>query len=401
MSTAGLLKLVPSSAVASVAAAKHIRTSRNLAATAAQASTTPTPMKDSPTSKIAPNNQATAKKTKKCRKQLDQDPADQQSQSFDKHQPLPPGKKTVRKLRYQQQRLSPKEFVLSSADSLQYTGSVVVDKSSLAGELTSPSKVIVRTSSSLQTEDIGALSAKQATQINIQPLLILDINGILCHRIRKSRIDTYDPNATYRPTLGGPVANTPIVPRPFLLEFLTDLQQYFTLAIWTSAKKKTATQLIRRLVPEVIANRFLFVWAQHDCHVQQFDRQLANSDPAHPKDALFEKDLSKVWTAYPLWNVQNTLLIDDSPEKCVAFRKNAIHPPPLHGRVIDSYSTHLVSDEVNNEQQLRFLRDLAQHWKEYPLVQEWGEEADGTVCVSSTRTQANFLQDNTSGYFQH
>jgi hypothetical protein len=371
------------------------------------------------TTKLARNNLARAQTsvlneggivipTKKKKKSKPVDPhARPQEQP-----PLPqerPGKKKLRKLRYQQQQMSPREFMLTSAESLQFTGSIVLHKPSslseqsvteqLPTESIEPLKIVVRTSSSFSTGTTG--SKANHNLIEIQPLLILDINGILCHRVRKSR-DTYDPSATYRPT-NGTVANTPIIARPFLQEFLSFLQAHFTLAVWTSAKKKTATQLINRLVPLDIADRFLFVWAQHDCHVQQAPPEEGVGSHTHPQDVLFEKNLSKVWQAYPLWNAHNTLLMDDSPEKCVAVKHNAIHPPPLHGREMlpedlqHSKDKTLLSDEANVAYQLRFMQQLAQHWKDHPLVQEWDEEGGDSVFVSA-RTQADFLRDHGGDY---
>lgn len=51
-------------------------------------------------------------------------------------------------------------------------------------------------------------------------------------------------------------------------------------------------------------------------------------------DVTYVKSLSKVWNAYPLWNHLNTLIVDDSPEKCpVQYVKNAIHPPSILGHL--------------------------------------------------------------------
>lgn len=50
------------------------------------------------------------------------------------------------------------------------------------------------------------------------------------------------------------------------------------------------------------------------------------------KGTIFIKSLSKVWDAYPLWDASNTLLMDDSPDKCPEiFLKNTVHPPPITG----------------------------------------------------------------------
>ena len=71
--------------------------------------------------------------------------------------------------------------------------------------------------------------------IHVKPLIILDINGILCHRIRTSQSSSAASNKTseqlsYRPAVAR-VANTDVVPRSDLLQFLLLLQNYFCLAV--------------------------------------------------------------------------------------------------------------------------------------------------------------------------
>jgi hypothetical protein len=68
---------------------------------------------------------------------------------------------------------------------------------------------------------------------------------------------------------------------------------------------------------------------------------------------------------YPLWNPSNTLLMDDSPDKCPKS-KNAVHPPLLHGKQLlrqhgDSRgSFFLMSDEENGLRQQAFFAMLVQ-----------------------------------------
>ena len=156
--------------------------------------------------------------------------------------------------------------------------------------------------------------------VYVQPLLVLDLNGILCHRIRKHKMV---PGARYRPSQAN-IANSQVVPRIHLLSFLNYLDAHFTLAVWTSAKSKTAKQLISLLIPDSIAERLLFVWAQNKC-------DKLNPQATNPADVIYIKSLDKVWEEFPLWDCTNTLLIDDSPEKC-PHMENTLHPPPLNGQ---------------------------------------------------------------------
>jgi hypothetical protein len=106
------------------------------------------------------------------------------------------------------------------------------------------------------------------TNIHIQPLIILDLNGVLCHRQHFGRNIHYHkyPNSEidYRNSVGY-ISNTSVITRTDLPAILKFLDQYFCLAIWTSAKIKTAKGLVNMLIPESIRKRLLFVWGQNMC----------------------------------------------------------------------------------------------------------------------------------------
>ena len=89
--------------------------------------------------------------------------------------------------------------------------------------------------------DNTPLSIPQSVRaiITVKPLIILDVNGILCHRLRKkpqvlrsSLISNKRLKQTtnFRPSVGN-VANTDVVPRSDLNEFLTLLHSNFNLAV--------------------------------------------------------------------------------------------------------------------------------------------------------------------------
>jgi len=296
--------------------------------------------------------------------------------------PVRLGKKRLRKMRYQQQRLPPEEFLIRSARSLAFTGSVKclnpVEEAAMA-EMRQ-----VRATTSTDPVTVEAKNPSSFNHIMLQPLLVLDLNGILCHRIRREREKIYA-NPTYRP-MAANIANTPIIPRPDLDQFLTFLDQHFCLAIWTSAKNKTATQMIKVLFPEHLSNRLLFVWAQHNCDMIQ------NED-----SQIYEKDLSKIWKEFPLWNSSNTILMDDSPEKCARWRENAVHPPPLNGQIVDNTMDTLISDEENVQKQDKFFKQLIHHWRLHPLTQDFELEAADAV-ISSSKTQAQFFREHACGH---
>ena len=277
--------------------------------------------------------------------------------------------------------------------------------------------------------------------IYVKPLIVLDLNGILCRRVRgdhrdnnleketsfgqdevkndydafpttqpsrSDRIKPMDANRrpTYRPSCAF-IAGTPIISRTDLHPLLLFLDSHFTLAVWTSAKQKTAKLLVKALFPTEIANRLLFIWGQNYCermnnvevNTESLDsEELPKTDAIetrnqqagqvedvstvssnhNSKDTIFIKSLAKVWNQFPLWNATNTLLVDDSPDKCPKIHlKNTIHPPPISGldsSVLDNklQSTlpsheirfNLLTDEVNQERQRIFFEKLINIWAE-------------------------------------
>lgn len=354
-----------------------------------------------------------------------------------KHTPAPaeaavegrrrPSKKRLRKMKYQQEQLSPAEFLLVSAENARFTGSVWMEDGSSSARMTSlasADRIQVVTSSSFSTEkdqlnqSFGMTTEPSSSliQIRVQPLLVLDLNGILCHRIRryKEPPDAHYP-ASYRPSLGHVVANTPIIPRPNLETFLHFLDQNFCLALWTSAKRKTATALVRSLFPPEIASRLLFVWGQDRCRVVEVssgnNKYNKNDDtqhgPHHHDTTIFEKDLAQVWNQFPLWNANNTILMDDSPDKCLSWKHNAIHPAPLNGRRIPGVVTTItdrnggntcqpfLSDDENDQLQRTFFHKLIAHWTESPLLQEWDlHDAGDSIFHVPKRYQVDFFREH-------
>jgi hypothetical protein len=179
------------------------------------------------------------------------------------------------------------------------------------------------------------------------------------------------------------------------------LDRHFCLAVWTSARAKSAKQLVAALIPPAVAARLLFVWAQHDCDtVLSNNNNTSNGSGCDDSDddnnLTLKKDLSKVWKEYPVWNASNTLLMDDSPDKCVAWRENAVHPPPLNGL---AGSTQDNDDEINARQQRLFLDQLVQHWNdEHTVLQIWDETNGDATVTNNADGQLQFLKRHAVGH---
>lgn len=237
-------------------------------------------------------------------------------------------------------------------------------------------------------------------EIFIKPLLVLDINGILCHRIRESRLphaiaqilkDSQKFNAhqthrrttsMYRPAIGH-VANTHIVSRTDLIPFLNILNDHFTLALWSSAKRKTIKNMVDMLFPYNIKENLLFIWGQEHCdciHESEISSSYHDSiyRKQHFEGKIYTKNVGKVFAKYPLFNVTNTLLIDDNPTKCPKYIANCIHPSPIMGldlnvilqqigkEEFDKSGMEIYCDETNERNQRIFFEKLIDFWK-YPI----------------------------------
>jgi len=139
---------------------------------------------------------------------------------------------------------------------------------------------------------------------------------------------------------------------------------------------------------------------------------------------VYEKHLSKIWKTFPLWSADNTLLMDDSPEKIPFAISNAVHPPPLNGRKRQGQesstskeeqqqhldeSPPLLLDEENEDKQGVFFRKLVGFWNDNSHSSSpWKatakgvarEEAaeDGTAETMNNEKYYRFLQTHAKGY---
>eukprot|EP01040_Poterioochromonas_malhamensis_P007741 gene7741-8359_t len=134
-------------------------------------------------------------------------------------------------------------------------------------------------------------------------LLILDVNKVLVYRLKGSSFFT---------------------PRPHVHEFLQLMSRHYNLALWTSMQKSSSKKVLKELFHDRNV-RLEFTWFQNRCKIiKSFEQQEKDEKPS------FFKNLIDVWQEYPVYNTSNTILLDDSEEKCVENdSKNCIHPLPF------------------------------------------------------------------------
>jgi len=239
----------------------------------------------------------------------------------------------------------------------------------------------------------------------MNPLLVLDVNGILCRRIRRREKGVT--NAQFRASIGN-VALTDVVPRTDLTKFLSFLDSNFTLAIWSSAKQKTVNKLIQMLFPLEISQRLLFAWGQDKCEMKIREEATTNATirtAVQRKNAenpacniIFVKSLAKVFRCFPSWDESNTILMDDSPDKCPdIFRKNALHPPSISGLAITACTCCEGNDEINEQKQIMFFQKLISYYR----GQERGKSTETKSkedCAPDINNLHQFLYENAQGH---
>lgn len=141
-------------------------------------------------------------------------------------------------------------------------------------------------------------------------LVIFDLNGVLVDRVyQKGRLEDADAR----------VGRFWLYVRPGFRELRDWLQRAeVDVAIWSSMTEPNVRAIAEYLFADAVPLRFL--WNQSHCD--------AEPDPnAQPKPdgyvkPLFVKDLRHVWDAFPQYHADNTLLIDDTPEKS---KRNPAH----------------------------------------------------------------------------
>ncbi|CAF0830282.1 unnamed protein product [Adineta steineri] len=174
----------------------------------------------------------------------------------------------------------------------------------------------------------------------LKRLIILDLNGLLIHRVHETeyvkcqRLLTEQYVRTYL-TGSERIGHSEVWFRPNVKIFLAWLMEHFHVAIWSSVLRHNLEPIVKYLLPDKYKrDRLLFWWDQQNCHVEN------NPTATDPKNAKsYFKRLTSVWNAASInnrWSTNqpentglcdHTLLIDDNVLKA---RDNppytAIHP---------------------------------------------------------------------------
>jgi hypothetical protein len=134
-------------------------------------------------------------------------------------------------------------------------------------------------------------------------LLILDLNGTLLSRTNRR---------------GG------MYVRPHLDSFLDYIFTHFRVMVWSSAQKTSVKHMMKFFTAQQIS-KMVLTWdrSNFDLSKKDFNNKTATI-----------KDLNKVWQKKGLqyFDASNTVILDDSPSKCVLQPFNSIHLPTFDHR---------------------------------------------------------------------
>jgi hypothetical protein len=151
--------------------------------------------------------------------------------------------------------------------------------------------------------------------------IILDINGILCHCMEKAGASRmpflYDVkqgiHSSTVPTIVGPKA---IFTSPGLLEFFTEISKFAArIIIWSLMKRSIVDKIVDYLFCSLPLP--FDILGQDSCQKTETSRGKYLTVIGGLKE-IFLKNLSEaLFVGSTLLDKENTILIDDSPEKCV------------------------------------------------------------------------------------
>ena len=138
---------------------------------------------------------------------------------------------------------------------------------------------------------------------SVKKLLILDLDETLIHSREAGRGDFE----------AGPFR---VTKRPFLDHFLSEVSQWYNLAVWTLGSQDYAAEIVKNTIPYPLT----FVW----------DRQRCTRSYNHENDEVdYIKDLKKVKNLG--YDLNHVLFLEDSPSKLRKSYGNLVRIMPFYG----------------------------------------------------------------------
>ena len=151
--------------------------------------------------------------------------------------------------------------------------------------------------------------------------IVLDINGILYHCMEKARTSkmpfVYDvKHGIHSSTVPTIVGLKAVLMRPSLFKFLIEISKFAAcIFIWSSMKRSTVQKIVEYLFRGLPLS--FDILGQDNCQKIKMSQNKYPSIIGWSKE-IFLKNLSEaLFVGSTLLDQENTILIDDSPEKCI------------------------------------------------------------------------------------
>ncbi len=147
----------------------------------------------------------------------------------------------------------------------------------------------------------------------------------------------------------------PVYKRPFLEEFLQRVNKLYKLAVWSSAGTDHIASCVANIIPGNIDLEF--IWSSKRC--------IYTYDPEWRRRVFGIKPLKKVKRRG--YNLERTLIVDNSAYKCVKNYGNAIYIKDFYGspedeelRFLTLYLEHLADHSNYRDLEKRGWRSWAE-----------------------------------------
>jgi RNA polymerase II subunit A small phosphatase-like protein len=157
----------------------------------------------------------------------------------------------------------------------------------------------------------------------LKRLLVLDLDETLIHATE----------TPHRPP-DFQVFDYSVYRRPYLQQFLEVCAEHFEIGVWSSAGNEYVQRNVEAIFPD--PRELRFVWGASRTSIRR--TAPASHDMSEPHYVKPLKKLKRFG-----WSLDDILMIDDSPEKCVDNYGNAIYPSPYHGRAEDDELRYLAA----------------------------------------------------------
>lgn len=191
----------------------------------------------------------------------------------------------------------------------------------------------------------------------MKKLLILDLDETLVHasEMHLGR----DPDFT--------VFDYFVYRRPYLSEFLRFCDANFAVGIWSSAGDEYVHAVVREIFPD--PPKLLMMWGVSRTTIRRTTSGTHDRSGLPLPDFHYLKRIQKL-KRYG-WSLDAMLIVDDSPEKCMANFGNAIHPTPFCGNVDDDELKFLAGYLLSLKDSDRIRRIEKRGWRSSAVPMPW------------------------------